>query len=77
MIINLCTTVCDANNESETNIVIRINASKKCEYIHFIPNCFKIVFVWLFFSSELLSKRHTMESLALDSIPDKYTSTTE
>ena len=29
MIINLCTTVCDANDESETNIVIRINVSKK------------------------------------------------
>ena len=28
MIINLCTTVCDANNESETNIGIRINACK-------------------------------------------------
>ena len=25
----MCTTVCDANNESETNIVIRINACKK------------------------------------------------
>ena len=28
MIINLCTTICDANNESETNIVRRINACK-------------------------------------------------
>ena len=28
-IINLCTTVCDANNESEMNVVIRINACKK------------------------------------------------
>ena len=43
----------------------------------FIPNYFKIVLVWLFFSSEPLSKRHTMEAPALDSIPDKYTSTTD
>ena len=43
----------------------------------FIPNCFKIVFIWLFFSSEPLSERHTMEAQAHDSIPDKYTSTTE
>ena len=43
----------------------------------FIPNRIKIVLVWLFFSSQPLSKRHTMEALALDSIPDKYTSTTE
>ena len=27
--IALCTTVCDANSESETNIVIRLNACKK------------------------------------------------
>ena len=39
--------------------------------------CFKIVFIWLFFSSEPLSKRHTMEAPTLDSIPDKYASTTE
>ena len=50
---------------------------KKCEYIHFIPNCFKIVFVCLFYSSEALSKRHTMEALALDSIPDTNASTTD
>ena len=35
------------------------------------------MFIWLFFSSEPLSKRHTIEALALDSIPDKYTSTTD
>ena len=29
MIINLCTTVCDANNQSEMNTVMRINACKK------------------------------------------------
>ena len=29
MIINLCTTICNTNNKSETNIVKRINASKK------------------------------------------------
>ena len=29
MIIALCTAVCDANNESKTNIIIRINACKK------------------------------------------------
>ena len=29
MIIAMCTTVCDANNESETNIAIRMNACKK------------------------------------------------
>ena len=29
MIINLCTTICDANNESETNNVKRINVCKK------------------------------------------------
>ena len=45
--------------------------------MHFIPNCFKIVFIWLFFSSEPLSKRHTMEAPALNSIPDKYASMTE
>ena len=45
--------------------------------MHFIPNCFKIVFIWLFFSSAPLSKRHTIEALALDSIPVEYTSMTE
>ena len=29
MIIGLCTTVCDAKKESETNVVIRTNACKK------------------------------------------------
>ena len=28
-IMNLCITVCDVNNESETNVVMRINACKK------------------------------------------------
>ena len=32
-IITLCATVCDANNESETNIVIRINACKNFFYL--------------------------------------------
>ena len=45
--------------------------------MHFIPNCFKVVFIWVFFSSEPLSERHTMEALALDGIPDQYASTTE
>ena len=35
MIITLCATVCDVNNESKTNIVIRINACKKMIYFPF------------------------------------------
>ena len=45
--------------------------------MHFIPNCFKTVFILLFFSSEPLSKTHTIEAPTLDSIPDKYASTTD
>ena len=45
--------------------------------MHLIPNCFKMVFIWLFFSSVPLSERHTMEAPALHSIPDKYASMTE
>ena len=45
------------------------------EYMCFMPNCFKTIFIWLIFSSEPLSKRQTIEALALDNIPDKCTST--
>ena len=45
--------------------------------MHFMPNYFKTVFIWLFFSSKPLSERHTIEAPALDSIPDKYASTTD
>ena len=45
--------------------------------MHFIPNCSKTLLIWLFFSSEPLSKRHNIEALALDSIPDKYTFTVD
>ena len=38
---------------------------------------FKTVLIWLFFSSEPSPKRHIIEAPALDSIPDKYTSTTD
>ena len=45
--------------------------------MHFMPNCFKTGFIWLFFSSKPLSKRHTIEAPALDSMPDRYASTTD
>ena len=42
-----------------------------------MSNSFKTVFIWPFFSSEPLSKRQTIEALALDNIPDKYASPTD
>ena len=45
--------------------------------MHFMPNCFKTVFIWLIFSSKPLSKRHTIEAPALDSMAHRYASTTD
>ena len=50
MVIILHTTVCDANNESETNVVIRINACKKiftCPCLCPFPCCW--YHFWYFF----------------------------
>ena len=42
-IINLCTTICHTNNESETNVVRRINACKKEILLAFFLVYFTVV----------------------------------
>ena len=53
MIINLCATVCDANNESEMNVVIRINACKKIFYLPLSLSISIVVGIifWYFFNN--------------------------